>query len=643
MQSRSRFLTGSSIALFAVLFVSVAFAQVGNTGTTDSIQIEAGQVLEIGTDTVSENPDFSWILTRNRIFQSAQRSRFFQTRPAQTGNYMLDVSVQGRNGTQNEYKAFAIVVTEPGSLEEPMVSSGDTLKAKLTTTPAPIDGIVYLPPTGGILVMDGTLSTGRINSYALDLDTTVDTDGDGNPANDRDNEDTYSDKSGSPLLYYMVPKGGERIIQLNVWSGTTGEIDTEELRVQFSDAPTASSSSQTTVIQDSSQIVIEGSDGSARFSANLPESLIIGKELLYEWDFGDRSKSLLTTPTHAYKTSGTFSVSLTVRDITNGQVVFQGANSVTIQTIPQASQSSAVSSAATTEKQPEEEKSSSLGSIFTVAMIILFLLAIAIGMYILFMWIKNKTAGHLSATLENMEKTIVQSAKTAETAVEPLKLKKETPAPVAAVTPKLEDISEREKEKPEFKSLARDNPVPTSSSGPVPSWLAKAATNPTVQSASKPAPTEAAPVPDWLKPSVKKETKSEPGKQTPVIPPVTKEVAKEVSTTAVTATKSAPVVTPPTPSPKPPSVVSVPTKPIAVKSENKNVETPPPKQIQEKPKPVIAVEKAVPAPAPTPQSATVTESTKIAPQNIPEPKPIPKPENNDEPPIAFIKADSLTK
>lgn len=617
MHRPSKLLAGSSVALFAVLFSTVAFAQVSGTPATDSVQIEAGQMFEIGTDTVAENPDFSWILTKNRTFQSAQRSRFFQTRPAQTGNYMLDVSVQGRNGAQNEYKAFSIIVTEPASFGEQASSSGNTLKARLKTIPAAINGTIYLPPAGGILVMDGTLSTGQIDSYSLDLDTSVDTDGDGNATNDRDNEDTYSEQSGSPLSYFVLPKGEKRTITLSIWSSVTGEIDTDEIRVEFSVAPssaTAASEPQ----QASAEILIGGSENNANFSAALPESLIVGKELLYEWDFGDRSKSLLTTPTHVYKTSGTFAVSLTVRDITNGQVVFQGTNSVTIQSVPQASQSSAVSSAASTEAPAEEEKaSSSLGSILTVGMIVLFLLAIAIGMYMLFMWVKNKTAGHLSATLESMEKTIVQKTKTEDATVEPLKLKKDTPTIVPASTPALapkpEDISEREKSKTEFASKTRDNPVPASSSGPVPSWLAKASTTPATQAPSKPTPvgtpepktpsvTQAAPVPDWLKPTPKKETNPETVKPAPETAPKPAAPTPTPSPTLQAPNPAAaPVPTPSSPKPAPPSPAPIIPKPMPAKEEETKTETPAPKPVA------------------------------------------PKSEGNDEPPIAFIKADSLTK
>lgn len=639
MHNQSRFFLGSSIALLTALVVTGTHAQ--NEGSlTATIQMQAGQMLEIGTDTIAMQPEFSWILTKDHVFQSAQRSRFFQTRPAQTGTYALDVSIQNAAGAQNEYKAFSIVVTEPSLPEEKTPGSGNTLKAVLKTVPASVTGIIYVPPSGGIVTIDGSTSVGNINAYSLDIDSLVDTDRDGNPTNDRDNQDTYSEQSGSPLIVYMTPKTGNRLITLSVRSAATGQIDRATLEVRFSEPPTIQSSQQTT--DPSSPIVIEGSDNNARFSATLPDSQTAGKELLYEWDFGDHSRSLLTSPSHTYNTSGTFSVSLTVRDITNGQIVFQGTSSVQITAKPATAQSSSAQSGAgsTGVVTATTSTTSWIGSLFKVGLIITLLLGLAVGMYMLFTWIKRKTAGHLSTTLENMEKTIVKTSdKTPEATAEPLKIKKESAPSTTSQAPRQEDVSEREKTKTEFSSTKGDNPTPTASTAPVPSWLAKASGTPASQVTTKvpepapiPAPAvplkmEPAPVPDWLKPTSKQETKTETKPTEPVPKPT-------APTPPVMQTQ--------------PKVAHAPTveKKIEVKPQlpaQEQTKSPPPAAAQTTkptaaPKPVTATE----TPKEVAKNATATSTTPSAPEK---PKAATEPSKKDdaEPPIAFIKADSLTK
>jgi hypothetical protein len=86
---------------------------------TGTITVEAGQTVEIGTDTAAQKPQFSWILTKDRQFQGAQRTPLFQMRPTIVGSYVLDVSVQDPVASQNDYRAFNISVTDPSGLPLP--------------------------------------------------------------------------------------------------------------------------------------------------------------------------------------------------------------------------------------------------------------------------------------------------------------------------------------------------------------------------------------------------------------------------------------------------------------------------------------------------------------------------------------------
>ncbi len=671
MRNASRVLVGSTISLCAILFASVVFAQ--NDGSpVDTIQIEAGKMLEISTDTITTKPDFSWILTKDRKFLNAERTRFFQTRFAQTGNYILDVSVQDAQPAKNDYNAFHITVTEPGTEATP-TSTTTTLKAVLKTIPASIQGTVYVSPNGGIVTIDGSSSTGKISSYFLDLDNGVDTDGNGDPTDDRDNQDTYSAQSGSPILYLMKNKSGARKITLTVTDATTGQTSRASVNVVFGQAPAGMGSQPQT--DPGSPITIDQTNGIARFSAQMPDAETAGRELLYEWNFGDGGRSLLMTPVHTYAISGTYAVSLTVRDISNGQIVYQGSTSVQAEASPAAMGSQ--SSASSDSQGGDTKTPSGFWSTVKVGFIVIFLIALAIGLYMLFTWIKRKTTGTLVTTIENMEKTIVKSDKTTDGKPEPLKIKKDNPT-TEVRTPVQGDLLDKEKSKTEFSGTKRDNAVPVAASGPVPSWLAKASTTPIASPApTAPAPipapvidatvspakvepqkpsaapkSPAAPVPDWLKEAPQKKEAKPSAPTAAAVTPI------PASTAAKQEPKQpAPLAAAPKEQPKP-QKPSVPAAPI-----------PAPKTLQEPPKPkaitapVVTEKKEVkvqaPAPAPQPpkkptpapvKPSPAQTATKPVPQDIPKDekassKPSAKPKTNggDEPPIAIIKADSLMK
>ncbi len=604
----------AKLVLLAVILTAAGSSLTWAESESTTIRIRAGQILEIGTDTVSPKSQFSWILTRDRKFESAQRTRFFQTRPAQPGSYVLDVSVQDPLASQNEYRAFSIIVTEQGDTtpEEPEGNDG-AIKAVLVTDPPTMAGTVYLSPDGGIITLNGALSRGKITSYNLDLDNTVDTDGNGNLIDDRDNQETFSEKSGSPLRVFMTAKAQPRVVTFTVTDSSTGQFDRTSLNVVFA-SPPAPSSSDVAPPDPNSLIVIESSDRTARFTAKIPENQAAGKHLLYEWDFGDHSRSLLTSPEHTYDIAGRYLITLVVRDITSGTVILSAVNSIEIQQDQQdlsssaSSQASKVSSASSKSSLPSSgsETEGSIGSVIKVGLIIVLLLAVAIGLYLLLTWIKRKTQGSLEKTIESMEKHIVKpdSKTMIDAKVEHLKLKKET-SPDASQLRKADEekIVDREKSKTEFTTRTRDNTVPVATAGPVPSWLAKA---------SNMTPAAAAPVPAPQPP-----TPPAPAAPTPTV---------AVSTPLPQTPTPKPVEEPITP---PPDWL----KPAVPKPEPKP-----------EPKPAVKVPVEPPKPPPPPAPKPMTPAA--APAVAPTPKPAETPKviaDDADPPIAIIQADSLTK
>ncbi|MFA5800048.1 MAG: PKD domain-containing protein, partial [Candidatus Peribacteraceae bacterium] len=630
--------------------------------------------------------DFSWILTKDRKFQSAQRTRFFQTRFTQVGNYVLDVSVQNPGGGQNDYRAFTITVTEPLSvmpLPPPAPpQEGAPLAAIFMTNPAPAEGKVYLPPEGGILKIDPSASQGGVTSHELDLDNNVDADGDGNPTNDVDNVNTSSEKSGTPLFFFLIPNGTERKITLTVRDAGKGQSNTASIDVVFGPAPNIPQA------QNPNSPILMKQDGlTVSFSALSPATQSGGAQLLNEWNFGDRTRSLLTAPMHTYAAPGVYTVSLTVRDILTGQIIYAGTEvvEVAVATISSAQSQQAVQSSAT----PASSAASTgggggsltlSGSIVKVGVIVFILLAIAIGLYALFTWIKRKTTGSLEKTFERMEQTILKqdpkaAVKTGK--VEPMKLKKEPLAsPMAKTQENLqEEVSDRENTQAEFHTQDRAPITPIADAGPVPDWLKKAPSPPLPRQDSakqQPTPSSAAKIPEgkasvppWLQqttpetqPTPEKTPVPSPPPAPPAAAPASSPVPDWLKPAQTAATSPAPPASPsvslpprqqpapetpkplqPTAKPQPtPKLVTPQTQPFA-KLPSTPTPKPAPAQAQQAPKPQTSPPLQAPAKAPSPP---VQPKSKPQPTSLPPPSP--KPENNgDEPPIAIIQADSLTK
>lgn len=297
-------------SIVSALVLSVMLtAHVSVLSAEESIElrVNAGDTIEIGTDSRAIKPEFSWILTKDRKFQNAQRSRFFQTRFTQAGTYILDVSIQDPSGNGNDYRAFTIIVGDQPSSMQPLNQTAlDTtpLRAVLQSSSPIVGGKIYVPVQGGLIKIDPSRSEGKLSSYDIDLDSTIDANGDGDTTNDRDTADSLSSRTGSPVYLYIVPKAERRNITLTVSSLTNPLPSKASLEIAYGQAPAIEDSQNSSlgsdVIQNPGSIIrLEKRNGSVFYVAEIDPSMTAGKELLYAWDFGDRSQSLLTSPRHS--------------------------------------------------------------------------------------------------------------------------------------------------------------------------------------------------------------------------------------------------------------------------------------------------------------------------------------------------------
>lgn len=458
--------------------------------------LTAGQFFELGIDTGSAQSEYSWILTKDHRFVTAQRTRFFQTRQTEPGEYVLDVNVQDAAHTQTAYYSFILNIApvQPNTTPVTPSGSGVTLIANARTQPMLQNGIVHLPAQGGILMIDPSISSGQITAFNLDANAAIDTDGNGIADDDRDNEGTFDQHAGTSLYLFLTPVQSPRTLALTAVGQDPGQRSTMHFSVVFDGAAQSSippgngsfSSSQI-ILQDTAGVVQAQVSGlTINLSADSSRATAQTNQILLEWDFGDLTKSMLDHPSHTYELPGTYIVTLMIRSLQNGQVIYTGSVPVTVSgnaAVTSSIASSTGNTASSASSVPANTGTSNrfggLLPYLQVGFIVLCILLLGIGAFAFLMWIKNKTGGPLQKTFEKMEGDLFDKKTdepvTGTTTVMPLK-KDALVTPTAVSASVSSDISDRELSHRDFSPVEQDNTAPTAQAGPVPSWLLNAET-----------------------------------------------------------------------------------------------------------------------------------------------------------------------
>ncbi len=226
---------------------------------------------------------------------------------------------------------------------------------------------------------------------------------------------------------------------------------------------------------------------------------------------------MIDEPEHTYASPGAYTVALTIRDIRTGQVMVSATQNLQAE----ANSEAASSDGSASSSAPSQDSSSSaatqtagsgtLRSIVWVGLIVSSIIALGILLFVVFWWIKRKTAGRLHETLERMENTLVAKDAQADadsSDVQTLKLKKQ---PKTKKEPESEPDFSMDAPAEQRKAPATAPAQPTDA--PVPAWLKpKTTAEPPVSAPVAPTQTSTAepvisvqdtgPVPDWLKPSL---------------------------------------------------------------------------------------------------------------------------------------------
>lgn len=598
----------SALLLTCFIAQSVALAQQtdltqqsssAESTSEEKIVMIVGDILEMIPIHGIPQAKFAWILTQDRSFLQAERSPVFRTRLIQPGDYLLLAEITSADQSMTIRRTFRITVQPREKVGESDLTnipgSGRTL---VSTLPQQLtDNRVILGEDQRVMRLT-PLNQDR-KPLSLDLDVSRDTDADGVPGNDVDNEGTFFQLDATPAhLWFAEPLTSRTVAVTTVGLDGNPLVQTVEvLSYEYAREQGLTISPGRIVAVPQNQSGFEFYVDFEQQPGDIP--------LLYHWNFGDGAESLVARPVHTFATNGAFTVQVSIRNLVTGKEIAQYTE--TVQSIV-ATTSSGGELPVEPSSEPTTDVETGGGMSFSnllwpiIGLSSLLVLA-ALG-YLLMRILRGRRPLH--ETLEQIEETVV--AKDGVTGTPPplvIESKKEAkPQSASQTAVKTDDTApawlkkglDQPQAAPSVAAVPVPVPVPVPAPTPAPvptpaptrssNSVTQAAPKATVQQAETPT-TPGAPLPSWLR----QPTTTAPASTTPAPTPP-----------AVT-----PVAVPPPPPPAKPAPAQAPAPKATVSAPT----PPPPPPAQPKPQPS--------APAPTPKPTSQPAAPK-APPATPKPK-----------------------
>ncbi|OGJ55971.1 hypothetical protein A3D88_01060 [Candidatus Peribacteria bacterium RIFCSPHIGHO2_02_FULL_52_16] len=589
-----------------------------------AFNIEAGTVFEILAVTDETDAQVSWVLTEERQFVEAGRDRIFRTRFAKTGNYILDGGVYSPTNKTGIRKTLKIAVTAPTPLPTGTGATEIPEPLFVETEPALQGNGLVLQEEGFVFAIKGNRAAAP---FTLDLNAESDTNGDGNPENDNDAEKTFFITDATPLHVWIVAPVTKRTIHIG--AGAQEKTITLYGNGESIAAPEIESE--------------VGENGAVLFSVRFVDDEKPDTPLHYEWDFGDGTQSLLTSPEHVYAVNDTYTVRVNVINLDSALSL------ATAETTANVTNAGAVPPPETPGEEPQGNGSGVGSFLWTILKgLLLLLVAVGIGLGAMFLLARFRKSGGLQKKLDQIESTLVPKKEGKKGETSPKSVIDVAPPMELKRTQEKESVVQDKKETP--KPAAPATPVKPEEA-PTPSWLKKgldasATTKPAAATPAPKAPTSPVaqpptPKPVATPPAPKPEAPKAPPAPTPTPPPAPKAPVApppELPKSAPVEQSKQETVTPPWL-----NGMGEETKPAPIVPKKEPTPTPAPKPVPT-PAPVAppAPEKKemTPVQAPTPPAPSKPVEVKKEPTSMPIPE-AKKESTDDEEPIAFIRADSI--
>lgn len=591
-------------------------AQPVQTGNVESIEVSVGDILEILPTSDIAQPTYSWILTQDRTFMQAARSETFRYRFIQPGNYSLIAEIQAGDQSTKINRIFSITAKarEPGMVpgtivQDPSIGSGTSLQGIVKVDP-PMDSNQHVILRNGTQLVKLSPLNQDLKPLALDIDTSKDSDNDGNPSNDVNNQATFFQLYAEPLYVWFATPLSSR--QMSVTTlGPDGAARIQTIDIQSLEFAQQQGNIVSPIHIKSDKV----GDSTIQFTAVSDTPISATTPLLYHWTFGDGQESLLINPLHTYGSGGLYLVTLQVRNLIDGQTIASEQQQIAVELPTIGGTSSSDGSQAST---PDTNSSGGFLSGLPIMTILLavgvFVLFVILGLGFTFILGKLRRGKSLDQTFAEMEKNIISKDEASKTPP-PLSF---PAAPVASAvkTPSKEDVVKREENAGSSAPVADTPRIDTKAA---PDWLKKGLDN---SAKATPAPVPATPTPAASTPA----PAASPSAAPKPAPAATPAPAKPATTTPpwlqTTSTPATPTPAVPKPAvPTPTATVPTPAAPKPQPAASTPASAPVPSWLQKAATPA-PVTQPVATPAPVPPKPPVAPAPVVAPAA---PKPVTPP------------------
>jgi len=364
---------------------SVQALEIDQPFLRETWNLSTGSVFEIIAFPSTTDREYTWSLTKaDGLFVQADRGPLFRERFAEAGEFLLKGEVIASNRAPITERTFAIRVENGTATASGTLAANNLVQTQPPTT------------TSGVIPIEGNQQTillqalPEVTNLTVDLDSTLDSNGDGDLTNDDDSRGTFFAAQGSTLRVWFTDNHMNRTITIRGLTPTGTQTQTVRLSTGNAEPEPVTPSSE--VLQNPAglemiQIISQGS-GTYAFSVDESTLITAEKPLLLQWDFGDGKQSLLDRPVHTYAGNGQYTVSLKARDLNTIQEVLSVAGILSVDTIappfvPSSASSISEASSSTAASTSSQESGPSIFSRIPFSLIAIIvgalLLAVLVG------------------------------------------------------------------------------------------------------------------------------------------------------------------------------------------------------------------------------------------------------------------------
>jgi len=320
---------GLAISVLALLMLihPVAISAQGTSTAEEIITMRPGGILEIYADTITPDPQISWVFSKGQTFVQAERGPLFSARPTDSAEYFLTGEVADTQGAPQR-KLFRIQVNQ----EVPLISqSGTEGSALVHVSPPPGEnGITVLRENQRIVRLD--IVHPDIEQLALDIDSEKDINNDGDPFNDNILGNSIFQTGRGSIHIWLAPSAQNQTFLLAARL-KSGALVTQKIQVisESFEEILQQQIAQEEQLKKDRTIISSALIGERKYRLSVvTEPGVISGPVFYHWDFGDGTQSLMDEPEHQFPKADIYSVQVVARDARTGEELLQVQHSLAI-------------------------------------------------------------------------------------------------------------------------------------------------------------------------------------------------------------------------------------------------------------------------------------------------------------------------